>query len=212
MEIDNPLSLRFVCPHCNEQHSYQLPPEDLIYKKYQTISCANCHKSFHSRIVSIRSKKSRGDRKLNAREFDIRVINPDTSEDLIQFVNYDYDDLQLSSKDRVAFIYAENMLRVVQNYTVNTYWKIKPKRECYLATCVYGESSQETEIFRNFRDEVLLPSAFLSTFVYMYYEISPFMVRYLGDKAIFRFVIKSMLGPILNWISIFQTRNSRMKY
>jgi hypothetical protein len=197
MQSIEPVSLRFVCPQCDEQYTYELPGQDLAYSKYQAITCGHCHKPFHPRVVTIRSKKSRGNKKLNAREFDVRIINLDTSEDLIQFVNYDYDDLQLSSKDRVAFIYADNKLRVVQNYTVNTYWKIKPKKECYLATCVYGEASKETEILRNFRDEILVPSAFLSEFVYMYYRISPTIVKRFGHKKIFRYATIGLLSPLL---------------
>lgn len=184
-------TVRLVCPKCENQDLFQArlsSTEELI--------CPNCKTQFISRIVRIRSKKSRGLKKEGKRSFSIRVTNFVGTEDLIEFENASYDDFEFKAKDVAAFSYLNKKLRVIQNMTINRYMKIS-RPSCFVATLVYGPDSPEVRILRQWRDDKLLASRTLSRLVIFYYRISPWLVGQLGQTRAFRKLVRWFLAPIV---------------
>lgn len=53
-------------------------------------------------------------------------------------------------------------------------------RRCFVATCLYGDSSLEAETLRRFRDEVLLARPMCRWVVTVYYSLGPGVCRLLA--------------------------------
>jgi hypothetical protein len=197
VEVESPqtqlLEPVLICPKCEQQNGYMLTNVKNIYD----LDCPNCHTRFVARIVTIRSKRSRGNKQERKRYYSVRVKHPTGHEDLLEFVtSYHQSDIELRAKDIVAFVYLKGKLKVVQNFTIRMYVKIS-EPSCYLATYVYGPDSDEVMMLRKFRDDVLLHSDFLSHLVTTYYRISPFILRVLGKNVVFKTIITVSLKPFM---------------
>lgn len=69
---------------------------------------------------------------------------------------------------------------------------------CYVATCVYGSyDCPQVWTLRRFRDIVLKKSVAGKAFVKFYYAVSPTVVKRIGDKAIFRKPVRSVLDHLV---------------
>lgn len=161
-----------ICPKCEneEQHEY-------FGGRKKIVTCSNCSTAFIFLVARIRAKRSRGNKRNNTREFDIRIILNGGSEEFIQFTNSRYEDIELRSKDLVVFSYLGDKLRVIQNVSILRYTKISEPR-CFIATFVYGQNSNEIIILRKWRDKVLLTSKTGRKLVNFYYRTSPRIVIY----------------------------------
>lgn len=182
-------ALRLVCPKCEAQESYRLDLSNLAHRP----NCSNCNRDFVTRVVQIRAKRSRGNKKEGKRRFSIRVVDASGAEDLIEFVNADYHDFELRSKDLAVFSYHGNELKLVQNLTIGRYWKVS-KPACYVATYLYGPTASQTRILREFRDQVLLDSRFLSGGVRLYYYLSPIVIRRCASNRVFEQFSRKVTG------------------
>jgi len=198
--------IRLVCPKCEAQFLYGIVASKSVYN----LKCPKCHTGFTSRIVKIRAKRSRGAKKENKRRFSIRVIDLSGTESLIEFVNAGYGDFELRAKDIAAFSYRDNKVRMVQNLTIGQYMTVSEPK-CYLATYVYGSTSEAVTTLRFFRDDVLLDSVFLSPAVTLYYRISPVLIRWLGRNRMFRAISLALLSPIVRGADWYLRRTSRTK-
>lgn len=114
------VSTGIVCPICKKKCKALLDYSVFINES----DCPNCERTMRVVPTIIRSKKSRGDKKKNKREFDVRVKNKKGNEELIQFKKSGYDDIPLSSGDIVLFNYKNGSLKVIQNLTVGKYYFI----------------------------------------------------------------------------------------
>jgi hypothetical protein len=146
--------------------------------------------------VQIRTKRSRGEKKSKRRHFSVRVQEADGSEKLLEFTNSSYEDFELRANDMAVFSYIGDKLKIVENKTVGLYWKIS-QPECYIATYLFGETGDETELLRRFRDERLLFSPTLSQFVSIYYFLSPKMIKWFRNDSLFRLVCSVIVKPII---------------
>ncbi len=79
-----------------------------------------------------------------------------------------------------------------------------PKRgACYVATCVYGDyDSPEVRILRQFRDRRLLRSAHGRMFVRIYYAIGPSLIRWGGQRRLFRAAVRRTLDPLVQVLRV----------
>ena len=107
--------VNLVCPYCHVQSKYNAPDEGWLEG-----ACLKCQKPFRTLLATVRAKKSRGSRKFNSRDFDVRVKH-NGREELVAFSASGYDDFELRSSDMAAFHYIQDKLHVVQNFTINQY-------------------------------------------------------------------------------------------
>jgi hypothetical protein len=184
-------NINVVCPKCEEQHVHSF-----IGPNKQKASCKKCITDFYFLYATTRAKKSRGDRKSNTRELDIRVFLVDGSESYIQFSKSGWDDIELRAKDGVVFSFLDGNVRVVQNIKIGSYTKISVP-SCYIATYVFGPYSAEVSFLRKWRDNTLNSSILGRMLVESYYHISPILLRFLGSNKLFSKSCKVFLNRIL---------------
>lgn len=203
--IQAPEQIRIVCPKCEVQSLYEVTP----FKSVYNLQCPNCHSDFKSRIVTVRSKRSRGYKRKHRRNFSIRVLDFSGGEDLIEFVNAGYEDFELRARDKAIFSYLINNLKIVQNYTIGRYMKVSAPT-CFIATYLYGPKSKEVATLRCFRDDVLLSSALLSPLVDFYYLSSQTTLRWLGNFRLFKAISLLLMKPVVLCIGWYlQIKRSR---
>jgi hypothetical protein len=104
-----------VCPYCHAQSQYNAPAEGWLEG-----DCLQCKKPFRTLLATIRSKRSRGSKKYNSRNFDVRVKH-NGREEMLSFGVADHGDFELRSSDTAAFHYIKDKLHVVQNFNINQY-------------------------------------------------------------------------------------------
>lgn len=183
--------INLVCPKCLHQSVANFEVPQTRY----SVTCNNCKKSFQTQICHIRAKKTRGNKKSESRSYSIRAKTINGIDQLIEFDDASYEDFELRSGDLAVFSYYNNEIRIVQNVDVAQYKTIS-KPWCYIATCVYGENSEQVKTLRGFRDNYLLHSR-LHKIVPLYYRVSPYLIRHLGKSRIFhltsRFLITSLI-------------------
>jgi hypothetical protein len=108
-----------VCPHCYEQSPLSFPHEGWLRGE-----CPKCKKSISTLLATIRAKRSRGNKRLGTREFDVRVRH-NGREEMISFLSMDYEDIELRSSDFAAFNFVDKRLAVVQNLAIGQHWIIR---------------------------------------------------------------------------------------
>lgn len=187
--------IKIVCPKCETQNFCEVEPLKSVYH----FQCPKCHSDFKSRIVKVRSKRSRGSKKDNRRNFSIRILDFSGGEDFIEFVNAGYKDFELRAKDIAVFSYLNDDLKIVQNKTINHYMKVSAPT-CFIATYLYGPKSEEVANLRCFRDDILLSSALLSPLVNLYYILSQTILKWLGNFRLFRAVSLFLMKPVVLFI------------
>ena len=184
-----------VCPHCSSQRPYQ----EVILQPRSTLTCKQCSKTFVAHLVTIRAKKSRGDKKTNTRQFSVRTIESNGAEEYIEFLNGSYEDFELRAKDKVVFIYINDVLKLVQNFTIHQYLTIyKPRSNCYIATHIYGSEANQTDFLRAFRDDRLVESVAGRLFINVYYICSPWLVSKMGRYRWFNQLAKKMIDMLIS--------------
>lgn len=103
----------------------------------------------------------------------------------------------LSDKKGSAAI-IENYAEKVQKYQPDFQPPKVKTGACYVATSVYGSyDCPEVWTLRRFRDNTLEPSIFGRAFIKTYYMTSPTLVKYFGDKKIFKVVFKPILDKFV---------------
>ena len=65
------------------------------------------------------------------------------------------------------------------------------------AELVYGEYSEETELLRNFRDQVLLQTPEGHEIINLYYQWSPVIVKSMEEDAAFKAQVKEIIDGVL---------------
>src|ERR1051325_9967142 len=113
--------VNLICPKCETQNALAISARKSNYK----ITCQKCHRDFGSRVVKIRAKNSRQDKRANLRDYSVRVIDFSGGEDLIQFRQSGIADFELRSGDMAAFNYRDDKLQIIQNLTIGRYLSLK---------------------------------------------------------------------------------------
>lgn len=113
--------VNLICPKCETQNALVISTAKSNYK----ITCQKCKRDFGSRVVKIRAKNSRQDKRANLRDYSVRVIDFSGGEDLIQFRQSGIADFELRSGDIAAFNYLDNKLQIIQNLTIGRYLSLK---------------------------------------------------------------------------------------
>jgi len=82
------------------------------------LKCGRCGRDFATRVVQVRSKSSRGSRKTNTRDFNVRAHDLAGRDELFEFTSPNNLDFELRSRDLAAFTYLDGRLALVQNLTL----------------------------------------------------------------------------------------------
>ena len=196
-------TFRIVCPKCRVSSTVTLASSSINH----LLTCPSCRKDFQTRLVTIRAKNSRGDKKGGSRSFSVRVVNDLGGQEVINFENGNYNDIELRSGDKAAFSYFQNELKVVQNLNVSQYLNIVRVRRCYVATYIYGSDSIEVECLRRFRDDTMLRYRLGRLLIAFYYKASPGLVRTFGDKRWFRSMCARGLAPVVRALAKRQSQS-----
>lgn len=72
--------------------------------------------------------------------------------------------------------------------------------KCFIATAVYGQTTPEVEVLRQFRDEVLLSSATGRKLVFLYYLFSPYIATLIGKSTFAKTIIKAVILKPIIWL------------
>ena len=94
----------------------------------------------------------------------------------------------------------EDYVKKIQKYDP-TYKQpeIKTSEGCYVATSIYGSyDCPQVWTLRRFRDDTLDASWFGRCFIKTYYAISPTLVKWFGESAIFKGVFTPVLDKMVN--------------
>ena len=87
----------------------------------------------------------------------------------------------------------DNTNSVSAEATVTVSWK------CFLSK-MYGEDSEEVELLRNFRDEVLNKTPVGQEIIRLYYQWSPAIIKVMEKDAEFKEDVKELIEGILPMI------------
>jgi hypothetical protein len=113
--------LKIVCANCEEQNNYEVEKEG-----YYSLSCSDCEADFQVIIGIARSKRSRGHKPSQSREYSIRFFQ-NGNDDFIQFESNCYDDVELKSKDIFVISSFDGKPRILANINIHKYWVINTK-------------------------------------------------------------------------------------
>ena len=88
----------------------------------------------------------------------------------------------------------EKIIQPVQTTVAQT----GKKKGCYIATCVYGSyDCPQVWMLRRFRDESLRKSCFGRIFIKIYYMASPLLVKWFGNKKLFKTIGRKCLDVMI---------------
>ena len=98
---------------------------------------------------------------------------------------------------QIAQEHGENYVNGIQ---VDQFMGRELKGGCFIATAAYGSpDALEVSIFRHFRDDVLLASRAGSSFVQLYYLVSPPLASFIARSRTLRRLVRTIaLAPLLN--------------
>jgi len=187
-----------ICPKCRRGHSQTLNKERSKY----VLLCPHCNRTFTSLVGKVKRKRSRKESGTNRRHFSIRFIGLDKTERLVEFTNSSNEDFELTARDSIVISYIDGKVKLVENKTINRAWKVS-EPGCYIATYLYGPTSPEVQLLRDFRDNVLLQAQWSANLVQAYYRISPTLIDKFGHGRLFRLcslmLTRSVLWFIRQW-------------
>ena len=103
---------------------------------------------------------------------------------------------------------SDKIKTVNPNYKVKTQTVVKTRASksnpsaCYIATAIYGSyDCPQVWTLRRFRDQRLSQSLVGRAFISTYYEVSPILVRCLGDNRVFRTTGKIFLDRLVHHLN-----------
>ena len=76
-----------------------------------------------------------------------------------------------------------------------------PDQSCP-AEAIYGEDSEETELLKDYRDNVLSKTPATQKLVKQYYKLSPAIVEMMESNEKFRAIIKTVIDGMLPLIKL----------
>lgn len=75
-------------------------------------------------------------------------------------------------------------------------------KKCFIATAAFGTSLDEhVQLFRKFRDQVLLTNSLGKGFVRAYYKYGPIAANWIADSEVSKFAVRTLLWPM--WLLVY---------
>jgi hypothetical protein len=101
-------------------------------------------------------------------------------------------------KDKELILRIENRIKVQEQIRKEEYLKLKEKQGCYIATIIYNDfNNPNVIILRNFRDKKLKKSILGRKFVYLYYRLSPNLIKIFYKSKFINNYTKKVLDYII---------------
>jgi hypothetical protein len=107
-----------VCPKCVIQSAQELDERRVVHE----LSCPKCDTQFTTNLCRIRASWSKS--ASIGRDYNVRVITATGEEDLITFMTLFLEPIELRSQDAAGFSYLGNRLMIIQNFTINRFWRV----------------------------------------------------------------------------------------
>ena len=121
--------VRVVCPKCKQDSPY--PEKSFASPGFV---CVRCNQHFQVMAAKMRANRSRGNRRLNRRDFSIRVY-VGQHERLIEFVSFGWADFELRSGDDIIISSVDGRIALIQNLTIGKYYVVR-KSSSFVALVV----------------------------------------------------------------------------
>lgn len=88
---------------------------------------------------------------------------------------------------------------IKQHPNMRRYIEIRRKKECFIATAIYGShAAPEVAILRNYRNNVLMKNSSGRLCVIIYYFVSPTIARFIRHNGFIKYIIRRfILAPLL---------------
>lgn len=104
---------------------------------------------------------------------------------------------------------ANAIKRIDPSFDFKAFDKANKSGGCYVATAVYGSyDCPEVWTLRRFRDNTLAKSLFGRLFIYLYYAISPTLVKWFGETEWFKNMWKPMLDKKVKKLNLNGVENT----
>lgn len=88
---------------------------------------------------------------------------------------------------------------------------VSSKKECFIATAVYGAEAPETQALRQWRDRSLLPHLTGRVLVSLYYLLSPWFLPIISQKIRIRRIVKAFLDRAVVRITSVKGNKTKMR-
>ena len=75
---------------------------------------------------------------------------------------------------------------------------LRGRRECYVATALFGENAFETNSLREWRDDCLIKSRMGRMMVFIYYLVSPYCVRFIPVNGPVNSVLRKLVRLVVD--------------
>ncbi|MGE0526973.1 MAG: CFI-box-CTERM domain-containing protein [Bdellovibrionales bacterium] len=76
---------------------------------------------------------------------------------------------------------------------------------CFVATATYGSALEpKINVFREFRNQILIPSRWGRACVKAYYHYGPYAARFIRDRPVIRLLVQALLWPFygFSWLAL----------
>jgi hypothetical protein len=186
------VKVKLACPNssCHRVDEFGFSPRHATH----AFSCPHCHARFYAYFselleleVKTRSKHHHSYR------FRLRELHGQTAR--LEFEDGSEGQLAAARGDLLAFLYApRHKLRGVLDLSSSRVLWVRPVGPCFLATAIYGEGAVELDVFRHFRDQVLMPRASGRWLVRGYYAVGPGLAGWLVRHSRVRWLTRRLLA------------------
>ncbi len=121
---NNYQTLTLICPKCHTPNAFDID----TFSEFSYCQCASCKKEFTIQLATIRSKRTKSNKKGNYSFHSIRLVTPSKEEKLTEFQSAYGLEPEMKSGDLVIFTYYKDVLFLIQNLTINNFTVIKDTR------------------------------------------------------------------------------------
>lgn len=169
----------------------------MVARKHYYIGILFLCEALITQIINFNNIYSKEVNKTSVSNFDEKILNYLKLKDSILFSILNlYESSGPIDKSAVSSAKIEN-LEEIRKYEPN-YVPEKSGGWCYIATSVYGSyDCPEVWTLRRFRDNNLSKLLYGRIFIKLYYNFSPTLVKYCGDKELFKRIFKSRLDKFV---------------
>ncbi len=191
------ITVKLVCPNraCQHQERYRCSPRYSTHK----FVCPRCQRPFVGYFGEMRSMEVA--RRPRGAHYVFKIEELAGALGQVEFEERTGAEFNVARRDLLAFLYDKDRdLKAVLNLSSGRLLWLRRGGACFIATAVYGEDAEELEVFRAFRDRVLLPYPLGRTAVRAYYAVGPFLAGAVRSSPSARAQVRWTLDRMHRWL------------